>query len=56
VGRRARVAIEAGELYVFAFPTGWEDHVAPRARERYNAILAAIDTGGIASEGGQDGR
>ena len=57
VGRRARSAIQAGELYVFAFPTGWEEHLAPRARHRYDAILAAIDAGGITPdrEKGSDG-
>jgi NAD(P)-dependent dehydrogenase (short-subunit alcohol dehydrogenase family) len=47
VGRRAVQAIVEGRLYVFAFPSGWERHVAPGARDRYGAILDAIDAGGI---------
>lgn len=47
VGRHAVRAVLSGQLYVFAFPAGWEQHVAPGARDRYAAILAAIDAGGI---------
>jgi NAD(P)-dependent dehydrogenase (short-subunit alcohol dehydrogenase family) len=48
VGRHTRAAIEAGQLYVFAFPTGWEDHLRPRAEERFSTIVSAIGPGAIA--------
>ena len=47
VGRRARAAIESGELYVFAFPAGWEERLEPPASQRFHAIAAAIRRGGI---------
>lgn len=50
VGRHTRAAIEAGQLYVFAFPTGWEDHLRPRAEQRFSSIASAIGAGAITEE------
>lgn len=47
VGRRARAAIESSELYVFAFPTGWDEHLAPPAAARFDRILAALGAGTV---------
>jgi NAD(P)-dependent dehydrogenase (short-subunit alcohol dehydrogenase family) len=47
VGRRAVEGIRANELYVFTFPVGWEAMLAPKTEERFTAILAALDKGGL---------
>jgi NAD(P)-dependent dehydrogenase (short-subunit alcohol dehydrogenase family) len=47
VADRTVDAIRANELYVFAFPDGWEQRLKPSSEERFAKILDAIDKGGI---------
>jgi NAD(P)-dependent dehydrogenase (short-subunit alcohol dehydrogenase family) len=47
VGRRAVKAVLEDELYVFVFPEGWEQHLKPGAEARFEAILRAVDSGGV---------
>jgi NAD(P)-dependent dehydrogenase (short-subunit alcohol dehydrogenase family) len=51
VGRRAVQAVRDGEFYVFVMPEGWAARTGASARERFDAIAAAIAVGEVAGNG-----
>ena len=50
--RRGVRAIEADELYAFAYPAAWGEHIHPKAEQRFARILDAISAGAVQEPSG----
>jgi NAD(P)-dependent dehydrogenase (short-subunit alcohol dehydrogenase family) len=47
VARRAVQGIQAGDLYVFAYPAAWGERIRPNTERRFSTILEAVGAGAV---------